>query len=154
MSTGVLTAHDTKALSYAIPACLSLGLAFCLGAHFGAKSAPSKEDPDLEREDEELADGDLSSIKPRTMEQCKLVCSTSLVKYLHIDEVQYPGVGCTHGFEDDTRESCSAVRDSSLCTETALNCLGAGMSPVLVERALCWTNYFAVTRPWHVTRHS
>lgn len=73
-----LTPHDIKALSYWIPAsCLSLGLAFCLGAHFGAKNVQSKEEPDSEREgdeDEGSADGDLSSIKPRTMEQCKLVC--------------------------------------------------------------------------------
>lgn len=80
MSTRVLasylTEHDIKTFSYVIPACLSLGLAFCLGAHFGAKNVQSKEDPDLGREDEDdgLADGDLSSIKPRMMEQCKLVC--------------------------------------------------------------------------------
>lgn len=80
-----LVAHDIKALPYAISVCFALGLGFYLGAHFGAKNVPpispppkSKAEPapELEEsddEDEYMADGDLSFVKPRMMEQCKLV---------------------------------------------------------------------------------
>ncbi|KAG6371656.1 peptidyl-tRNA hydrolase II [Boletus reticuloceps] len=76
--------RNVKALSYAVSACVSLALGFYLGAHFGAKNVPpvvpleTKPEPkpeseDGDDEDEEWADGDLSSIKPRMMEPCKLV---------------------------------------------------------------------------------
>ncbi|KAH0838577.1 peptidyl-tRNA hydrolase 2 [Lanmaoa asiatica] len=81
----VHSTRNMKVLSYVISACLSLGLGFYLGAHFGAKDAPlpspppqskaerEREPEESDNEDEELADGDLSSVKPRMLEQCKLV---------------------------------------------------------------------------------
>ncbi|KAG8220085.1 peptidyl-tRNA hydrolase 2 [Butyriboletus roseoflavus] len=77
--------REIKALSYAISVGLALGLGFYLGAHFGARNVPPASPPpeckteaepeqgESDGEDEDLADGDLSSVKPRTMEQCKLV---------------------------------------------------------------------------------
>lgn len=80
--TSHLIARDIKALSYPISVSLALGLGFYLGARFGAKNVSpppkSKAEPEFEPEegddeDLDLADGDLSSINPRMMEQCKLV---------------------------------------------------------------------------------
>lgn len=81
-----LPAHNMKALSYAVSACVCLAFGFYLGAHHGAKNVPQvaplattpqpKPEPepeDSENEDEELADGDLSSVNPGMMEPCKLV---------------------------------------------------------------------------------
>ncbi|KAN0100897.1 Peptidyl-tRNA hydrolase PTH2 domain containing protein [Tylopilus felleus] len=74
-----------KVLSYAASVCLALALGYYLGVQFGTKTAspvvvPPETKPELkpepkdnDDEDEELADGDLSSIKPRLMEPCKLV---------------------------------------------------------------------------------
>ncbi|KAH7883889.1 peptidyl-tRNA hydrolase PTH2-domain-containing protein [Phlebopus sp. FC_14] len=64
-----------KAVSYVSLAAVSL----CLGYYFGEKSKPkeSKSGPlevdDSEDEDEVLADGDLSAVRPLTMQKCKLV---------------------------------------------------------------------------------
>lgn len=78
---------SSKVLSYATTVCLSLTVGFYLGARFCTKDVPSatpspqpkaepepspKESSD-DDEVEDLADGDLSSVKPLMMEQCKLV---------------------------------------------------------------------------------
>lgn len=80
-----LPARYIKVLSYAASVCLALALGYYLGVQFGTKTAspvvvPPETKPELkpepkdnDDEDEELADGDLSSIKPRLMEPCKLV---------------------------------------------------------------------------------
>ncbi|KAF9229650.1 peptidyl-tRNA hydrolase II [Gyrodon lividus] len=75
-----------KELSYIVVSGLFLGLGYYLGSRFGARNVPpvtptsaakpefklNAEDSD-EEEDEELADGNLSFVKPRMMDQCKLV---------------------------------------------------------------------------------
>ena len=161
-----LPARNIKALSYAVSACLSLGLGYYLGAHFGSKNVPLvvpiETKPELEpapedsdNEDDGFADGDLSSVKPRTMEPCKLVsaCRRSGVD-LSYDDGLHSGVDRADRFGDDSRKDRGAVRDRFLCTDVALSCSGVGMSRTLAERPLCCTYNFSVTRPWHVIRHS
>lgn len=145
---------------------MSLGLGFYLGAHFGSKNVPSvvptetkpeleTEPEDSDNEDEGLADGDLSSVKPRTMEPCKLVstCQRSGVD-LSYDGGLHSGVDRADRLRDDSRKDRGAVRHCFLCTDVALSCSGVGMLRALVERSLCCTYNFTVTRPWHVIRHS
>ena len=89
----------------------------------------------LEPEDDDgegVADGDLSSIQPRVMEQCKLVRIVSDQKFF-IDVVQHTGIGCADGSEDDPRKGCGTVRDCLICTDIVLSYSGVGMSYILVK---------------------
>jgi PTH2 family peptidyl-tRNA hydrolase len=88
-----LPACNIKAFSYVLIAGASLGLGVYLGSRFGASDVPpvtptteAKPEPKPEAEgsddeDEELADGDLSAVNPRMMDQCKLVGSHQLPRH-------------------------------------------------------------------------
>ncbi|KIJ68732.1 hypothetical protein HYDPIDRAFT_24985 [Hydnomerulius pinastri MD-312] len=81
------SARNIVAASYVVLAGVSLQLGYYLGSRFGvtnvppvtstpevkSEAKPEAEESDNEDEDEELADGDLSAVQPRMMQQCKLV---------------------------------------------------------------------------------
>lgn len=71
------------ALYYLVVAGASVGVGYWLGSRSrgNTTSPPALEtntkaqiQADEDDDDEELADGDLSAIKPQLMQQCKLVC--------------------------------------------------------------------------------
>lgn len=98
------------------------------------KLEPKPELEGSDDEDEELADGDLSSVKPRTMEPCKLVSTCQRPGENLSDDVGlHSGVGRANRFKDDARKDRGAVRDFFLCTGVTLSHSGVGMSCVLVE---------------------
>jgi hypothetical protein len=102
-----------------IAACLSIG--YHLGAQSAQKSTPSESEPpegievqeaevNSEDEDEEMADGDLSAVRPGFMEQCKLVSSSYVSSVLRVNIVLPLGGPCgANRLENDSRENICAV---------------------------------------------